>query len=489
MRVLLNILILLFIPGLSGATTGTSGNSHEYQNGTQGSFSGISVVSGPSAVFIIDQIDLKGNILTRNKTIMRELPFQTGDTLDLHTLEQKAEAGRLNLMNTGLFNFVKAHITTTEQAFATVTYSFVERWNIWPLPVIELDEPNLNQWLESPSFSTINYGMDLLMMNLTGRNERTRILVKAGNVQSLGLSVQTPLLGKHQAFRTALVFNMNRTKRRAYATEDNQQLYYRDPDDFISNEYRIGTSLSWRPGYYNTQIVRFYYHYHDYADTLTILNPRFGPNGESRFSFFSLSYIFRRDRRDIAAYPLDGYLAEAGITKKGLWFPKDSEMDVTTLEGTIRHYIPLRNRWYAAWSMTGKWSEGTTLSYFDQEGLGFTHALVRGYESYLISGQKYVVAKSNIKYNLLPERESTIGFIRNEKFSRIHYALYANIFLDAGMISDRHTGNNETLANRWLAGAGAGLDFHTYYDTVLRAEFTINRHGRGGVFFHLSAPI
>ncbi len=489
MRLLFCLLILLVVPELSGATAAKAGVSELFQNGVQDSLSGTPPVSGDSERLFIDEIDLKGNMLTRSKTIMREIPFQTGDTLDLHTLEQKVEAGRLNLMNTGLFNFVQTDLHITKQAHAIVTYSFVERWNIWPFPVIELDEPNLNQWLENPSFSTINYGMDFLMMNLTGRNERSRIMVKAGNVQSLGLVIQTPLLGERQTFRTALIYNMNRTKRRAYATENNQQLYFRDSDDFISNEYRIGTSLSWRPAYYNTHNVRFFYHYHDYADTLTTLNPRFGPNGENRFSFLSLSYMFRRDRRDIAAYPLDGHLLEAGITRKGLWFPKDAVMDVTTLEGTIRHYIPLQNRWYAAWSMTGKWSEGTTLSYFDQEGLGFTHALVRGYENYLISGQKYVVAKSNIKHNLLPERESTIGFIRNEKFSRIHYALYANVFLDAGMISDRHHNSDETLANRWLAGAGAGLDFHTYYDTVLRAEVTINRHGKGGVFFHLSAPI
>jgi len=36
---------------------------------------------------------------------------------------------------------------------------------------------------------------------------------------------------------------------------------------------------------------------------------------------------------------------------------------------------------------------------------------------------------------------------------------------------------------------GAGLDFVTYYDLVLRGEFAITGNGKSGIFLHLTAPI
>ncbi len=436
---------------------------------------------------MIDSLSVSGNTLTRPEIIFRELPFSLGDLLGEDRLGVKLEEGRQNLMNTGLFNFVEVRIDDDRHPGLHVHYEVLERWNIWPLPVLELDEPNLNQWLEDPDFSSFNYGIHLLMSNLTGNNERLRLEAKAGNVQSLDFSLITPYFDERKSIRWGLRYSLHRTKRRAYATEDSEQLFVRLPDDYVSTEYLLASQLYFRPGLYSVHRLNISYHYHNYADTLLKLNPRFGPQGQRRFFFTSIGYTFRHDRRDLAAYPLHGYLIEAGITRKGLW---DLEsMDVTSLEGAIKHYFPLEHRWYAAWSIAGTWSEGSTLSYFDREGLGYNRSLVRGYEPYVIDGHKYLVAKTNIKYNLLTERQGNISFIRSEQFSRIHYALFVNVFFDAGIIDDRHHTGEETLANRWLGGTGLGLDLHTYYDTVLRGEITINRHGETGVFFHLVAPI
>ncbi len=436
---------------------------------------------------VVNSLHFSGNTFTREEVITRELLFLPGDTLGGEALQRKLSESRQNLMNTGLFNFVE--ITVEEQAFPllNVHISFVERWNIWPLPVVELDEPNLNQWLEDPDFKSFNYGINLLMSNLTGRNERVSLLAKTGNVQSINLQLTTPYFDHRQVFRWGMRYSLHRSKRRAYATEDNQQLFVRLSDTFLSTEYLLATRLDIRPRFYTIHSLDVAYHYHNYADTLLTLNPRFGPLGNRRFSFMSLAYSFRHDRRDIMAYPLEGFLAEGSIRRKGIWGLES--MDVTTIRGTFKHYVPLVDRWYAAWSLTGKWSEGSTLSYFDQEGLGFTRSLVRGYEPYVIDGHKYLIVKSNIKYNLLPERVTEIPFIPTEKLSRIHYAIYLNFFVDAGTINDRHYTEGNTLANKWLGGSGLGIDLHTYYDKVLRCEFSVNRHGEAGVFFHLVAPI
>ncbi len=437
----------------------------------------------------IDTILFEGHRLTRDRTVRRELLFRSGDTLNTKELAKKTVGSRSNLMKTGLFNFVEVTIDESAYPSLVVTYTLIERWNIWPIPILELDEPNLNQWLENPSFSRINYGVNLLVINATGRNERIRLAARAGNVQTLHFLLKTPYWGKKQNLRWELCYSLDRTKRRAYNTERNEQLFVKLADDYAANEHLLASRLTFRPGHNNTHSMAVGYHNHHYADTLLTLNPRFGPDGKNSFSFFSLSYSFQRDRRNIIAYPLDGHLIDGSITRKGLSILSQENMDVTTLEGTIRHYIPLRPKWYAAWSINGKWSEGSTLSYFDQQGLGFSRSLIRGYENYVVDGHKFLVIKSNLKYNLLPERVSELGFIRTKKFSLIHYAIYLNIFADAGIINDRHFNENNNLANKWLAGAGLGLDFHTYYDTVMRTELTLNRHGKAGLFFHLRAPI
>ncbi len=443
-------------------------------------------ITGPEV--LIDSIILEGNRLTRDRIIMRELLFDPGDRMSPDELIRNIRKSRSNLMNTGLFNFVDIHVDQTRHPSVAITFSVIERWNIWPIPVFELDEPNVNQWLSDPSLSTVNYGINLFMANITGRNERIWLAAKTGNEQSINIALRTPYFDRAQSLRWGVYYGMKRSKRRAYNTQDNQQLFVRS-DRFISNEYTVSTNMSYRREYYNQHTVSLGFHYHDYADTLLVLNPRFGPEGERRFSYLSFSYHFRRDVRDMAVYPLDGYLVEGGVIRKGLRTLPGEIMDVTTLSGAIRYYTPLAHRWYTAWSINGKWSEGNTLSYFDQRGLGFSGSLVRGYEDHVVDGHKYLIIKSNIKYNLLPEQVSELGFIPSKKFNRIHYALYLNLFVDAGMINDRHFAHNNQLANKWLAGTGLGLDFHTYYDTVLRAELTMNRHGKGGVYFHVMAPI
>ncbi len=437
----------------------------------------------------IREIILDGNRLTRDRIIHRELLFQPGDSLPAQKFGRRLEAGRLNLMNTALFNFVETEVDHSGFPDLVVTYSFVERWNIWPVPVFELDEPNLNQWLEDPSFSKFNYGIRAVATNLTGRNERFQLQAKMGNVQSFNLLLYTPYINRDQTIGLGFRYGMNRTRERAYSTVNNERQFLRLDNGYVANEYFVAVHTNIRPKLYNNHRFALGYHYHQYSDTLLTLNPRFGPGGRNEFSFFSASYEFSRDRRDIVAYPLDGFFYKVGVERKGFGLLRDENMDVTSLEAEVQQYIGIAPRWYTAWSAKVKWSEGSTLSYFDQEGLGYLHSLVRGYENYIIDGHRYFVLKSNLKYELIPQQVIQLSFIPSEKFSLIHYALYANFFVDAGFLTDRLFSENNPLSNEWLGGAGFGIDLVTYYDNVLRTEFTMNRHGKGGIFFHMVAPI
>jgi hypothetical protein len=46
-----------------------------------------------------------------------------------------------------------------------------------------------------------------------------------------------------------------------------------------------------------------------------------------------------------------------------------------------------------------------------------------------------------------------------------------------------------SLADELQFGYGIGLDFVTYYDIVLRSEYSFNKFGEHGFFLHFVAPI
>jgi hypothetical protein len=48
--------------------------------------------------------------------------------------------------------------------------------------------------------------------------------------------------------------------------------------------------------------------------------------------------------------------------------------------------------------------------------------------------------------------------------------------------------DGNTLGNALLFGYGAGVDIVTYYDVVVRFEYTFNRRGENGFFLHMGAP-
>ncbi len=442
-------------------------------------------------ILCIEQIVLKGNRLTRERILRREILFHEGDTLSAGQLSELLEQSRLNLLNTALFNFVEASIyrSNPDNPDITVEFVFVERWNIWPAPIFELDEPNFNHWLANPGFEKVNYGLRLVASNITGRNERISFQVRAGYEQSLAFLFYLPYINKAQTVGWGIRYGMNRARQRAYITQNNDRLFVKLENGYASIDHYVAAHTNIRPAIFDNHRFALGYHQYQFADTLLVLNPRFSPLGKTIFSYLSASYSFRRDKRDVIAYPLSGFMVEAGILRKGLGIFNDKDMDATIVDVDAKYYLPLSDKWFMAASGRARWSEGSTLSYFDQPSLGYVETLIRGYENHVVDGHRYLVLKTNIKYNLLPQRVKNIGFIRSEKFSLLHYAIYLNVFMDGGLVKDPYFYQDNPLSNKWLTGYGVGLDLVTYYDKVLRTEFSLNRQGEAGFFVHMVAPI
>ena len=56
--------------------------------------------------FILTDIQIDGNKITKDATVLRELSFKKGDTLSLQELTNKIEESKRNIEKQWLFNFI-----------------------------------------------------------------------------------------------------------------------------------------------------------------------------------------------------------------------------------------------------------------------------------------------------------------------------------------------------------------------------------------------
>jgi hypothetical protein len=204
-------------------------------------------------------------------------------------------------------------------------------------------------------------------------------------------------------------------------------------------------------------------------------------HGESNISFFTLSYLFKHDFRDIQSYPLRGYYFDIGFNKPGLGILEDEKLNAFYLLTSYKYFWRLKGRFFGAASAKVKLSSNGFQPYYLERGFG--------YEYYVVDGQNFLLLKANLKYQLVKPTIYKIKFIKTTKFNTFHYAFYLNVFADGGYVHNRYPTPLNDMPNTFLPSAGIGLDYVTYYDAVLRIEYSFNKFGESGIFIHFVAPI
>lgn len=442
----------------------------------------------PSGTVIINSISITGNKVTKPYILLRELNFSKGDTLDAALLPEKIQKSRENLLNTSLFNFVNVDIAYLDSSRINIIINVTERWYTWPVPIFEIAERNFNTWWLTKDLSRANYGFYLTRDNFRGRKESFSLKFRFGYSEQFGFSYHVPYLNKKQHSGLGVSFYYNRNHEIAYATRNNQLQYYKDEENYVREELTSKISYTNRQGFYNTHLAEIKYFKGSVADTVLKLTRDYFINNQPHMEFFTLYYIFRRDYRDSKVYPLKGYYFDFSITKHGIGILKNENLDVLFLEALARKYWKIGPRLYLASSIRGKFSPTYEQPYYVQRALGYRD-YVRAYEYYVVDGQNFVLFKTSLRYELIRPRIQKIPYLKTEKFNTFHYALYAGLFSDAGYVEDRINNRYNSMSNTLLFGTGAGLDFVTYYDNVVRMEYSVNKLGEYGFFLHFSSAL
>jgi outer membrane protein assembly factor BamA len=436
---------------------------------------------------VITEIKLIGNKITKPTIILRELTFDNGDTLSNEALVDALEQSKKNILNTSLFNFARLDVAILEGEKVTIFIQLTERWYLFPLPIFEIDDNNFNTWWKDKDFSRINYGFYLKRDNFRGRKEKLSITARYGFSEQYRLKYSIPYIDKKQKSGLSFSFSYNRKDEIAYTSFDNERLQYKNQDNDALRNYSAGITYLYRRKIFSTHAFGLEYDYNSITDSVRILNSNYLGDSLKKTHFFSFYYTFVKDRRDSKNYPLKGHFIKAGFQKYGLGI-LDSPVDLFNISLEAKKYIELSSRFFFAGSLRGIWTENEKQPYLLRNGLGYSSFGIRSYEYYVIDGQSIALAKAQVKFQLVKPRSANLGFI-TERFGKFHYAFYLGLFTDAAYVEDNVSYPNNRLANEIQFGSGIALDFVSYYDIVIRTEFSVNKFGESGLFLHFVAPI
>ncbi len=441
----------------------------------------------PDQKLVVNNIYIKGNKITKRFIILREIEVKKGDTLTERTLMNRLKESRYNLLNRSLFNFVNIKPIITSSNKVNIYVSVVERWYVWPIPIIKYTDLNFNAWWVKKEISRIDYGINLRVNNFRGRMENLVVLLQDGFNKSVQLSWEVPYVNKKETwglgFKAGAVINHETD----YINLDDKLVFFGETNKFIKKNLFVTLTATYRPGFKKLNSFYLSYDNYNFADTLLALNPSFAYK-RSKFSYLSLRYNFKLDYRDYAPYPLDGYYFELDFHQYGLGL-LGSGVNFLTAYVLYDQYFPIHKPWYFAYNVTVRTELNRYSPYFLKKGLGYAPTTLRGYQLYVINGRWMTLFHSNLKYELIPKKVVQVPFIHSEKFGKLFYSVYVNLIFDAGYVSDHQTYRENPLANKLIYGTGLGLDFVSYYDTVIGLEYTINRENEKNFFISLVAPI
>lgn len=435
---------------------------------------------------LIDNIFITGNNKTRDKIILRELSVEKGKMYPINTLNEILQADRNKIYNTKLFNTVEVGLLELNFEKVDVVVKVTERWYLFPIPLIDIIDRNFNDWWvnHNHDFNRIIYGLSLYHFNMRGRNERMTLTAQFGYSRRYEFEYEFPYIDASQRNGLGFFVRYQEYNNLHYNNLENKRVFL-DSDELLKKGIFTGINYVRRNSFYTRHQVNLRYSDFNVADTIISLNPNYLGSLGNQQQYFSLSYSLSHDKRDIVAYPLEGFKVSASIQKLGLGIFDD--VDLTSFRANYARYTKMKKGFYFSNYSSVYLSTPSNQPYSVVRGLGFSNDVVRGYELYVIHGQHYFVNKTSLKKVLLSGSKQLKNFPL-EQFNHFPYAIYLKTYFDMGYsVNTQQYEGNRYLADQFLFGGGVGLDIVTMYDIVVRFEYSFNSIGESAFFFHIES--
>ena len=433
--------------------------------------------------FVVGKIFINGNRTTKPYIIERELPFKTGDSVYLPDLIQAFVEGREHIINTRLFNDVIISLKGFRGFTVDIQIDVKERWYIFPLPYVRPVDRNLTAWAEKNySLKRLDFGLKYSHYNFTGRNDNLRIWLITGYSNQVEFAYDQPYADKTLKHGFGLGFFYGAQKELNVSTINNQQFFINTDTIPYSGKYlreQLSFSLRYyyRPAIKTRHFVRFSINKLRIDSAVTVANPDYFNNNKTHIFYPELSYVMNYNNVDYVPYPLQGFLVETNLLRRGI----NADMNLTQLQVRTNEATPLATKTYFVSQNLVMIRLPFDQPFYNQQLLGYGDFYMRGLEKYVVDGVAGGIARNSLLRELF---NFNIPFLRGTSHDLIPFRVYAKTYFDFGYVYNKNFPAN-SLVNRMLYSGGIGIDVVTFYDFVFRFEYSINQLGEKGLFFHI----
>lgn len=424
----------------------------------------------------IENITITGNYRTKESVIKRELHFKQHDIVGEYKLEQLVTDSKQALENLSLFNKVEITVNNnlTNPQKISINVQVEERWYLWAEPKFSIADRNFNSWLEDKELYRTTYGLRLKENNLFGLNQKLNVDVIFGWSQSIVLRYRVPYFNKSKTIGFETQFSHTQGHEMVSNTINNKNIYFRNDTLLLYSKDNIYLKFSYRPKVKSTFTTQFKTERFKIADTVSQLNTHFLYAEKNLNNFNSVTFSYVYESRDYYYYPTKGNYIMFNL---GSLVIDDFLKTIHTLEADIIHFTPISQKFVIGNNLRAKWSSGNDLPYYLLNSLGYRQ-LVRGNEHYVFNGKGWLLTNNDFKFKVL-DKSIYLKFLKLNQLNKIPAQVWLKLVSDAGIILTQNPTTKQLL---W--GIGPGLDFLTYYENIMRLEYTFNSFGESELFLH-----
>ena len=365
-----------------------------------------------------------------------------------------------------------------------------EQWYTIPQLILEPSDRNLNEWLfqYGANLNRVNIGVKVFQKNVRGRNETLRMTLQAGFTRNYDVSYDIPYINKKQTLGMRIYFSYSNNRSMPFATVNHRLSFVKIPG-IIRNNLRGGLGFNFRPQFFTTHSFEFDYNYNTIADTIATLNYDYFLYGRTEQRFAHFRYIFNYDKRDVKQFAHKGDAFKVEVEQLG--FTKWESFNLTRLFFTYMYFKQFNKLFLFGTRFKTKTSFPIIQPYNEFRGLGYNQDFVRGYELYPIDGQHYIMNRNSFRLRIYDNIINFGKIVPIRQFRTVPVAFYFTVFCDWGYVyrTNPWEFDNKRFSNTLLSSIGAGINFVSYYNSVLRLETSYNRAGQFNFFFSMATDI
>ncbi len=433
-----------------------------------------------NSLFVIRNIIITGNRKTKDKIILREIPFDPGEEYLLEELVKKFEDARRQLMNTSLFHEVTVALKSFEGKNVDVLVDVKERWYVFPVPYLKPVDRNINQWIveQKASLSRVNYGIKLLYNNVTGRNDKFRLWLVSGYTKQFSFNYSGLFIDKKLRWGLNFGFAIGKNREVNYNTIKDKQVFIKDNNNYLRSFLRANAEVTYRRATKTVHNFGIGYVKETVNDTIIKLNPSYFKPGYKSVQFPEIYYNMTYYDLDYNPYPTKGYAAAVSIIKKGF----NNIINLWQLAAKGSGTWRLKQKTFFNLNAYGIIKLPFKQSYINQQLLGYSDVFIQGYEYYVIDGAaggylKATLTREFFNFNI------RIPVKKGKDPLNIPIRIFGKIYGNTGYVYNPQPGDN-FLSNKMLNSGGIGIDILSFYDFTMKFEWTFNQLGQNGLFLH-----